>query len=67
MTFENTCRDCPHAQHLGNILFRSCSIAKKGHGTPYIECMMRPELGLFEPSIRKSECPVWANKILVIE
>jgi hypothetical protein len=59
MTFENTCRNCPHAQFVGNILFRSCSVAKKGHGNTYIECGMRPELGFFEPSIRKNECPVW--------
>lgn len=64
MTFENTCRNCPHAQYVGNILFRSCSVAKE-KGDIYIECSMRPELGFFEPSIRKKECPIW-NKIQLV-
>ena len=51
MTFENTCRNCPYAQYVGNILFRSCSISQE-KGDIYIECSMRPELGFFEPSIR---------------
>jgi hypothetical protein len=61
MTFENTCRDCPYAEIVGSVLFRACSIVKKGHGNTLIECTMRPELGFFEPSIPKTECPVWKN------
>ncbi len=56
MIFENTCRNCPDAQFLGNVLFRSCSVVKKGQENTYIECTMRPELGFFEPSLKKSEC-----------
>jgi hypothetical protein len=65
MTFENTCKNCPHAEIIGSILFRSCSIASKGHGDIFIQCIMRPELGYFEPSIRKSECPVWRESEMV--
>ena len=42
-------------------------IARAGQGNPYIECLMRPELGLFEPSIRKSECPVWNNEVIIAD
>lgn len=63
MTYENTCRDCPHAMFAGNVLIRACSMAEKGQGTTYIECIMRPELGFFEPNINKDNCPVWCEPI----
>jgi len=62
MTIENTCRNCPYERQMGNILFRSCSVTAKEQGHAFIECFMIPELGFFEPSIRKKECPVW-NKM----
>ena len=61
MTFENdhTCIKCPNAVYGGSVLFRSCSLANRNsvEGSKFIECNKRPELGVFEPSIRTDDCP----------
>ncbi len=70
MTLENdhTCSTCPNAVNGGRVLFRSCSLTTKSdiEGNSVIECNKRPELGIFEPSIRTNDCPILTKNNYII-
>ena len=53
-----TCRGCPQALDHGNIIISSCSPSYK-EGDPIISCLALPDMGLFEPTINRADCPVW--------
>ncbi len=61
-----TCWNCPAANLKGNVDFRACGQSKQAiwknidkAGTVMIECIRRPELGHFEPTIKFEHCPEW--------
>jgi UDP-sulfoquinovose synthase len=65
---KKTCWNCPAADFIGNVDFRSCGQTKEElrkvveENPDYkvmIECRRRPELGLFEPTITFEQCPEW--------
>ncbi|HEX9913728.1 MAG TPA: hypothetical protein VGB32_02325 [Candidatus Bathyarchaeia archaeon] len=53
------CLGCPFSVKRGAVQLRSCSLTREGSGDScmIIECVRRPELGLFEPFRGVVECP----------
>jgi len=60
---EKTCLDCPFALLKAIINLRSCCQSteelreKIGEGKILIECIKRPDIGFFEPTLDMKECP----------
>jgi len=52
-----TCLECPHVVSRCRVSLRSCSMSRDGAGDSclMVECLRRPELGLFEP-LKEVEC-----------
>ncbi len=52
------CLGCPFSVKRGAVQLRSCSLTREGSGDSFliIECVRRPELGLFEPFRGAIEC-----------
>jgi len=50
------CLRCAHCRKLGQVFLRGCTMCREGWGSLLVRCEARPELGLFEPTIRVEEC-----------
>ena len=63
---SGTCLDCPHVVVNGKLFLRACSLSPVNDMNPldfidgvFVECRLRPELGMFEPTIMIEDCPVF--------